>query len=100
MSATLRPRPPKCLPPPRVIPHPHHPLFLAYTIVHYTDLGGDDYECAVRSVLSRIISAKQTMRDAGLVVQDFQGFIEVEIEEETSEENKEEVAHKKRKLTA
>ena len=40
------------------------------------------------------------MRDAGLVVQDFQGFIEVEIEEETSEENKEEVAHKKRKLTA
>ena len=95
MSATLRPSPPTCLPPPKVIPHQRHPLFLAYNIVQYTDLGGKEYETAVRVMVSKVKTKERTIRAAGLVVQKVHGFKLVEVNEED-----EEVACKKRKLTA
>eukprot|EP00434_Breviolum_minutum_P002035 symbB.v1.2.001798.t1/scaffold97.1/size333048/2 len=50
--AVAKPTPPEGLPPPSVIPDPHHPLWIAYVLVHEKEdkkpeeekLGGDDYE--------------------------------------------------------
>ena len=87
--AVAKPTQPEGLPPPSVIPDPHHPLWIAYVLVHEKEdkkpeeekLGGDDYVKEVLRVFQEVKTEQRKMQ-----VVDGELFVEVELEEDEDEE--------------